>query len=67
MTDVIQVNVSMELETAGQLDQMAHEDGYDNRSAFVRWLVRQEFIRRNSRIGQPTQVRPMLRQSAGEE
>jgi metal-responsive CopG/Arc/MetJ family transcriptional regulator len=58
MSDVVQVNVSMELETAGQLDKMAHEDGYDNRSAFVRWLVRQEYIRRLSRLVQAPQASP---------
>lgn len=48
MTDVVQVNVSMEVETSNQLDKMAHDLGYDNRSAFVRWLVRQEYARRYS-------------------
>lgn len=46
MADAVQVNVSMEMDTAAQLDQMAHDAGYDNRSAFVRWLIRQEYARR---------------------
>jgi metal-responsive CopG/Arc/MetJ family transcriptional regulator len=46
MSEVIQVNVSMETETANQLEKMAKEMGYDNRSAFVRWLIRQEYMRR---------------------
>lgn len=46
MSDVVQVNVSMESETANQLDQMARDAGYDNRSAFIRWLIRQEVTRR---------------------
>lgn len=49
MTEVVQVNVSMEQETAAQLDLMARDTGYDNRSAFVRWLIRQEYARRYSR------------------
>lgn len=48
MAEVVQVNVSMDNETAGQLDQMARQAGYDNRSAFVRWLIRQEYARRYS-------------------
>jgi metal-responsive CopG/Arc/MetJ family transcriptional regulator len=50
MSDVVQVNVSMESETATQLDQMAREMGYDNRSAFVRWLIRQEWNRQHPQI-----------------
>jgi metal-responsive CopG/Arc/MetJ family transcriptional regulator len=50
MPDVVQVNVSMEIETANQLDQMAQDAGYDNRSAFVRWLIRQEIARRKSQF-----------------
>lgn len=48
MTDTVQVNVSMEGETALQLDTMAKEAGYDNRSAYVRMLIRQEYARRYS-------------------
>lgn len=48
MSDVIQVNVSMPKEDADDLDRMAHEMGFDNRSAFVRWMTRQEKARRYS-------------------
>ena len=48
MPELIQVNASMEKDTAAQLDRMAKEDGYDNRSAFVRWMIRQEYARRYS-------------------
>ena len=63
MADAIQVNVSMEKETAAQLDQMAYQDGYDNRSAFVRLLIRQEYARRFSQptlmtIGEAQQAAP---------
>lgn len=48
MADVVQVNVSMDREDAASLDNMAREAGYDNRSAFVRMLIRQERARRYS-------------------
>lgn len=48
MTETIQVNVSMEAETAALLDKLARESGYENRSPFVRWLIRQEAARRYS-------------------
>jgi metal-responsive CopG/Arc/MetJ family transcriptional regulator len=43
-----QVNVNVTKEDAHNLDQMAVTAGYDNRSAFVRWLIRQEYARRYS-------------------
>jgi Arc/MetJ-type ribon-helix-helix transcriptional regulator len=48
-----QVNTNLTLEDAWKLDQMATEDAYENRSAFVRRLIRQEWDRRHS---QPNQV-----------
>lgn len=43
MPDFIQVNVNLTEEDARVLDRMMAEDGFDNRSAFVRRLVRQEW------------------------
>lgn len=48
-----QTNVNLTIEDARMLDRMMREDAYDNRSAFVRRLVRQEWIRR---YGQPNQA-----------
>ncbi len=44
----VQVNVNLAADDARALDTMAREMGYDNRSAFVRWLIRQEWARRYS-------------------
>lgn len=41
-----QMNVNVTEEDAKMIDQLASEDGYDNRSAFVRRLIRQEWARR---------------------
>ena len=41
-----QVNINLDDDTADQLDKMAEKDGFDNRSAFVRRLIRQEVDRR---------------------
>jgi metal-responsive CopG/Arc/MetJ family transcriptional regulator len=49
----VQVNVSLEPEDAATLDRMAAEDGFDNRSAFVRRMIRQEAIRRCHVIALP--------------
>lgn len=43
-----QMNVNVTEEDAKMIDQLASEDGYDNRSAFVRRLIRQEWARRYS-------------------
>jgi metal-responsive CopG/Arc/MetJ family transcriptional regulator len=64
MSDVIQVNVSMEIETANQLEKMAKEMGYDNRSAFVRWLIRQEYARRYSQPNPVITVEEALAQNS---
>ena len=41
-----QVNVSMDDATKEMLENMMVEDGFDNRSAFVRLLIRKEYKRR---------------------
>lgn len=43
-----QMNVSISDEDANILDRLMTEDAYDNRSAFVRRLIRQEWARRYS-------------------
>jgi len=45
-----QVNVNLTKEDSSMLSLMATQSGYDNRSAFVRWLIRQEWARRNQLI-----------------
>ena len=44
---LVQVNVSITAEDAKLLDKMMVEDAFDNRSAFVRRLIRLEWQRRN--------------------
>lgn len=44
----VQVNVNITDEDARMLDRMMVDDAYDNRSAFVRRLIRQEWARRYS-------------------
>ena len=45
----IRVNVNLKDDDAKMLDRMMVEDAYDNRSAFVRRLIRQEWARRYSK------------------
>ena len=42
----VQVNVNLDDADAAILDRMAAEEGFDNRSAFVRRMIRQEATRR---------------------
>lgn len=44
--ELVQVNISMSEEDAKIIDLMMVEDAYDNRSAFVRRLIRLEWQRR---------------------
>lgn len=53
MADFVQVNVNVTEEDAHMLDRMMIEDAYDNRSAWVRRLIRLEWARRYS---QPNKV-----------
>ena len=41
----MQVNVSLDRSTAEKLDALAKQSGLDNRSAFVRFLIRNEWNR----------------------
>jgi len=47
MADFEQTNVNLTVEDVQMLTMMMRESGYDNRSAFVRWLIRQEWSRRS--------------------
>jgi Arc/MetJ-type ribon-helix-helix transcriptional regulator len=49
----IQTNVNLTEEDNKFLDRMMVDDGFDNRSAFMRRLVRQEWARR---VSQPNQL-----------
>lgn len=46
-----QVNINLDDDTAQVLDRMATEEGLDNRSAFIRKLIRQEVVRRYRVVG----------------
>lgn len=47
MTKHIQTNVNLTQEDHEKLVAMMDADGYVTKSPFVRWLIRQEFDRRN--------------------
>lgn len=49
MADFVQVNVNVTEEDARMIDRMMVEDAYDNRSAWVRRLIRLEWARRYSK------------------
>ncbi|MEM4202491.1 MAG: ribbon-helix-helix domain-containing protein [Candidatus Methanomethylicaceae archaeon] len=49
MPEFVQINVNVTEEDARMIDRMMVEDAYDNRSAFIRRLIRQEWARRYSR------------------
>lgn len=49
MADIVQINISMSDDDARMLDRLMEEDFFDNRSAYVRKLIRQEWARRYSR------------------
>lgn len=48
MPEFVQVNVNVTEEDARMIDRMMVEDAYDNRSAWVRRLIRLEWARRYS-------------------
>lgn len=59
MSELTQVNISMEIEEAAMLDELAKKtsrDGRINRSATVRWLIRKEFYA--SGLSLPLSVQP---------
>jgi len=53
MADLIQINTSMDADTAKFLDQMVKDAGYENRSAFIRLLIRREAARQGRALGEP--------------
>jgi Arc/MetJ-type ribon-helix-helix transcriptional regulator len=42
----VQINISMEPDLAAWIDEAMVDEGFDNRSAFVRRLIRQERTRK---------------------
>lgn len=50
---LFQVNTSMDVSTLKVLDEMAHDAGYDNRSAYIRLLIRREAARQGRALGKP--------------
>lgn len=59
----IQMNINVTAEDARMIDRMMTEDAYDNRSAFVRRLVRQEWARRYSQPNPAVTVKQAERAS----
>ncbi len=50
MPEFIQINSNVTEEDARLLDRMMVEDGFDNRSAFIRRLIRMEWARRHNKL-----------------
>ncbi|RMG02007.1 MAG: hypothetical protein D6735_10980 [Acidobacteria bacterium] len=48
MPEFVQININVTKEDARMVDRMMFEDAYDNRSAFIRRLIRQEWARRHT-------------------
>jgi metal-responsive CopG/Arc/MetJ family transcriptional regulator len=46
--EFVQINVNVTLSDAAAVDRMMMDDAIDNRSAFIRRLIRQEWARRFS-------------------
>lgn len=55
-TQLVQVNTSITQDDEHILRLMMSQSGYDNRSAFVRWLIRREWSRRNQVIRETNDV-----------
>lgn len=49
----VQINSSMQEEDADKLDELARCSGLDNRSAYIRLLIRQEWARRHTTDATP--------------
>ena len=47
MTEYTQTNINLTVQDHEKLVAMMDADGYVTKSPFVRWLIRQEFDRRN--------------------
>lgn len=47
MTEYTQTNINLTIQDHEKLVAMMDADGYVTKSPFVRWLIRQEFDRRN--------------------
>lgn len=52
----VQMNINLTDDDARKVDHMAREDAYENRSAFMRRLIRQEWLRRYSQPNQATAI-----------
>lgn len=47
MKNVFQISIAITKDDARMVDRMTFEDGSDNRSAFIRKLIRQQWARRH--------------------
>lgn len=56
----VQTNVNLTEEDSKVLDQMMVEDAYDNRSAFVRRLIRLEWQRRKMAAAKAVEATPEM-------
>jgi antibiotic biosynthesis monooxygenase (ABM) superfamily enzyme len=50
MPDYFQTNINLTEEDARKVAIMSSNDGIENRSAWMRWLIRQEWIRRHPNL-----------------
>lgn len=50
MAELVQVNISITAEDAKLLDKMMVEDAFDNRSAFIRRMIRLEYQKRQAQL-----------------
>ena len=53
---ITQINISLPQYLAAEIDRMAADDGFDNRSAFLRRLIRMEIKRRTKIIAESTKA-----------
>jgi len=63
MPEFVQVNVNVTEEDARMIDRMMVEDAYDNRSAWVRRLIRLEWARRGGGVSSGARPRGPERRS----
>lgn len=60
--EMFQTGINLTKDDARMIDRMTFEDGSDNRSAFVRKLIRQEWARRHSQSASTTEQEQQAQQ-----
>lgn len=51
MSDLVRISISLEAELASRLDHLVSRAGYDNRSEFIRNLVREQLVDEQWELG----------------